>query len=134
MRSEKYQLYIGNHSPGFPREFARKVYDNCRIFQHRDFDEFFMTTTMEVQATKRWEFVQFSDYGDVLASMAFYREFDMHVGDCLSVLLAFSTEPRALVKGYRWMYEVAKELGIPWVCYTKEIRPFEYEMVYRKVT
>lgn len=120
--------------PGFDREFARKVFDNCQVFQHRNFELFFLETTLRAARVRpRWEYVVYDEKGSITASMAIYQEYDMHVGQCLSVLLAFSTDPHDLIGGYRFLFKKAKELDIPFVSYTKEIRPYEYSLVYRRV-
>lgn len=129
----KFLFNAGEPSAGFNADFARVVYDNCAVFQHRNFDEFFISTSLMVQNMPRSEYIVYDENGSVVASMAFYREYDMHVGDCLSVLLAFSTDPKYLIGGYRWLFDSAKTLGVPFVAYTKETKPFEYSLVYRKV-
>lgn len=133
MRIEKFSFRNRESPAGFSRDFARKVFDNCEAFQHRDFDEFFLTLSVEIQNTARFEYVVYNSEDEIVASMCFHKEFDVHVGNCLSVFVAFSTDTRALIGGYRWLFEVAKELGVPFVAYTKEIKPFEYKLVYRKV-
>lgn len=132
-KTEKYHLYSGHPSNGFPKYFARTVFDNCEAFQHRDFDEFFLTMSLDIQNTKRWEYVVTDESDKVIASMCFHKEWDVHVGTCLSVFVAFSTDTSALIGGYRWLFEIAKELDIPFVAYTREIKPFEYKLVYRKI-
>lgn len=133
MRCEKYQLYGGNYSNAFPIEHALKGYNHQKVFQHREFGEYYMSTLKEIVYTKRWEYVVYDDNDAVVASMIIYREFDLHVGDCLSVLLAFSQRPRELVGGYRWLFELAKEMGIPFVSYTREVKPCVYQLVYKEV-
>lgn len=123
----------GSKTEGFDREFARKVYDGQPIFQHRDFDEFFLTTTFEIEGTNRWEYVVRGDDGKIIASMAVYPDLDMHVGVCLSVLVAFSTEPQALLGGYKWLFGLAKEYEFPFVAYTKATSQYEMILKYKRI-
>lgn len=133
MRTEFVRLRQGEPSRGFTKQFARVVYDRCEIFKHRNFDEYFFNLSRTAMSLPRWEYVVYDDEDSVIASMAFFEEFDMHVGDCLSVLLALSTDPKYLIGGYRKLFQTAKEEMVPFVCYTKETKPFHYEMVYRRI-
>lgn len=128
----KYLCRKGEPTYGFDKDFAKVVYDSCKIFQHRDFDEYFFNLCGTIVYTDRWEYVV-TENGKITASMAFHREFDMHVGDCLSVLVALSTGDSRMFGGYKWLYQVAKELKIPFICITRETKPFNYEMVYKRV-
>lgn len=134
MKTEVYYKREGENVVGFPMAFARKVYEGCPIFQHRDFYEFFFSTTMTIRNTLRWEYVVTDDDGNVAASMAVYKDFDMHVGECLSVLVAFSTDDHSLFKAYRWLMKLAKEEMCPFVAYTRKTGDFTMDLVYRKVT
>lgn len=128
-------LMIGQSTIGFTKDFAHKVYKNCPIFHHEDFEVFYQRIKSIIEGVDRVEHVEMDESGNVIASMVFHKEEDMHVGDCLSVLLAYSEG--TMTKGYRSLIKVAKHLGIPYVCYTKETKrdasDFEYKMVYRKV-
>lgn len=134
MRSEVYYRHQNESVLGFPRAFARKVYDGCPIFQHRNFDEFLFTTGMTIRNTPRWEYVVWDDNDDVVASMAVYKDYDMHVGECLSVLVAFSTDDHSLFKAYRWLMKLAKEEMCPFVAYTRKTGDFTMDLIYRKVS
>lgn len=134
MEINTYTMYPGNETRGFPYNFARSVYRGQPLFHHRNFDEFYLSTRALINDTNRWEYVVTDGHEyNVVASMAVYRERDMHVGDCLSVLVAFSTEPRALVGGYIWLRNLARELGVPFIAYTKAISPYEMVLKYKKV-
>lgn len=133
MRTDFKYLKVGENSIGFTRDFARVVYDRCEIFQHRNFHEYFFNLSRTVMSLPRWEYVVYDDNDSVVASMAFFKEFDMHVGECLSVLLALSTDPKYLTNGYRKLFKIAKEEQTPFICYTREVKPFYYEMAYRRV-
>lgn len=134
MRSEVYYRHQNESVLGFPRAFARKVYDGCPIFQHRNFDEFLFSTGMMIRNTPRWEYVVWDDNDDVVASMAVYKDYDMHVGECLSVLVAFSTDDHSLFKAYRWLMKLAKEEMCPFVAYTRKTGDFTMDLIYRKVS
>lgn len=139
----------GSTTDGFTEEFAKDVYDKCPIFQHRGFKEFYTTTKGIIEGEERLEYVVRED-GKVLASMAIIKENDMHVGECLSVLLALSTDKGLLKGGYKELIKVAKQLGVPYVAYTQDVteehnaqggdkmishipHSFTYRLVYRKV-
>lgn len=135
MRVEKL-IFIkeGENSVGFTRDFARKVYDHCALYQHRDFEEFFFSMSMVIRNTPRYEYVVKDDDDNVLASMAFYRGFDFQIGqDILMVMLAYSDDTKLLAPGYRWMFKTAKVLGLPFVSYTKEVKDFEYRDVFKRI-
>ncbi|WAX14239.1 hypothetical protein ECO319P1_00080 [Escherichia phage ECO319P1] len=134
MKIDIYRKREGENVVGFPMAFARKVYEGCPIFQHRDFSEFFFSTSMTIRNTLRWEYVVTDDDGNVTASMAVYKDFDMHVGECLSVLVAFSTDDHSLFKAYRWLMKLAKEEMCPFVAYTRKTGDFTMDLVYRKVS
>lgn len=133
MRYEILRKRDGEPVEGFPRVFARKVYDGCPIFQHRDFDEFLFTTSLTILHTPRWEYIVYDDNDEIVASMAVHKEFDCHVGECLSVLVAFSTDNHALFKAYRWMMKLAKEEMCPFVAYTRKTGDYKLDLTYRKV-
>lgn len=129
-----YRKREGDPVVGFPMDFAAKVYMGCPIFQHRGFPEFFYTTSRTIKETPRWEYVVTGEDGSVVASMAVYKDFDMHVGECLSVLVAFSTDDHSLFKAYRWLMKLAKEEMVPFVAYTRKTGDFTMDLVYRKVS
>lgn len=128
----------GPNSPtaGFSPRFAGVVWAGQPLFQHRESFEFYYNTKILIESMNRYEYVVFGDDGNIVASMAFYREVDMHVGDCMSVLVAFSTDTnrRALVGGYRWMREVAMELGVEWIAYTKATSTYEMTLKYKRIS
>lgn len=134
MKTDIIRSRAGNNVVGFPMAFARKVYNACPIFQHRNFCEFFFSTSMEIRNTDRWEYVVWDDDDNVVASMAVYKDFDMHVGECLSVLVAFSTDDHSLFKAYRWLMKLAKEEMTPFVAYTRKTGDFTMDLIYRKVS
>lgn len=123
----------GAPSGGFTKEFAREVYDGQPVFHHRNFDEFFLTTSLAITGMNRWEYVVTDDSGKIQASMSIYREYDLHVGDCLSVLCAFSLKHTALIGGYRAMFSIAKENQVPFVAYTKSTGFREFSLKYKEV-
>lgn len=131
----KILTYVSSGSPslGFPKEFGMAVYDGQPVFHHRNPNEFFLTTSLAIINMNRWEYVVTDEDGKIQASMAFYREYDLHVGDCLSVLCAFSLEHTALTGGYRAMFTKAKELGVPFVAYTKSTGFREFSLKYKEV-
>lgn len=114
----------GEPTEGFTEEFAREVYNRCPIFQHRDFTEFFTTTKGFIEGEDRIEYLVKSE-GKVKASMAIIKETDMHVGECMSVLLALSVDNGLLRDGYKVLIKVAKQLGVKFVAYTKDISEYE---------
>lgn len=134
MRVETYYRRANEGVVGFPMYFARKVYDSCPIFQHRNFDEFLFTTGMTIRGTPRWEYVVFDDNDHIVASMAVYKEYDMHVGECLSVLCAFSTDNHSLFGGYRWLMKLAKEEMCPFIAYTRKTGDYTMDLTYRKMS
>ena len=133
MQTEIHRKEAGARTEGFSRDFARQVYDGQPLFHHRDFEEFFLNTIITIQDTPRWEYVVKDDDGNIVASMAVYSDYDMHVGVCLSVLVAFSTEPSALFGGYKWLFSLAKEYEYPFVAYTKAISQYEMVLKYKRI-
>ncbi|UIW10575.1 hypothetical protein PQC38_gp099 [Aeromonas phage BUCT695] len=127
------KMVAGEPTGGFDVVFANEVYNGCPIFQHRDFFEFYMSTYSTITSTDRWEYVVTGNDGNITASMAVYKDNDMHVGECLSVLVAFSTDDHSLFGGYRWLMKLAKKLKIPFVAYTRKTGDFTMDLVYKKV-
>lgn len=133
MNCQIFQMKIGEQTKGFTRRFAEKVYEGCPIYHHRSVDEVFFLLSHEIINTNRWEVVIYDENGDIGASMAIHREFDCHVGDCLSVLVAFSTGGFSLAPGYRALISIAKELNIPFIAYTHADGPYGFTLKYKKV-
>lgn len=125
----------GEETEGFTPLFAFEVYKGQPLFHHRNLYEFYITTKSVIESTDRFEYVVTDDKGNITASMAIYEDNDMHVGKCISVLVAFSTDPhrRALLGGYKWMKDIAKVKGIEWIAYTKAISQFEMILKYKRV-
>lgn len=103
------------------------------MVSHREPEEFYLSTALMIQSMNRWEYLVEDDEGNTTALMVLYDDYDMHVGRCLSVLCAFSTNPRALFGGYKWFMSVAKELGYEFIAYTKVTSDFEMSLKYKRV-
>lgn len=102
------------------------------IFHHRGLAEFFYTTAADLKARNMWEY-SVREGDECVGSILAVIENDQHVGLCMSVQWALTKKPGVLVDGYRKLYKLAKKLGIPFICYTKEIAPYTYTMRYKKV-
>ncbi len=132
----KLELSAGQTTYGFTPRFAQMVFNGQPLFHHRSPFEFYQTTLRIIQSTDRYEYVVYDDERNIVASMAIYEEYDMHVGHCLSVLVAFSTDEhrRALVGGYKWLKELAISKGIEWIAYTKATSQYEMVLKYKRVS
>lgn len=148
----------GEPTGGFTMDFAYAVYKSCPIFQHRPYLEFYLSTKSLIEETARWEYTVFVEddeagtSNELLASMCYFEEYDMHVGKCLSVLVAMSLHNGLLNAGYKSLITTARKNNISYVCYTKalgeadrrnmkdgtnevkqDMNTFEYRLVYRKL-
>lgn len=132
----KLEKSAGQPTYGFTPRFAQMVFNGQPLFHHRSPFEFYQTTLRIIQSTDRYEYVVYDDERNIVASMAIYEEYDMHVGHCLSVLVAFSTDEhrRALVGGYKWLKELAISKGIEWIAYTKATSQYEMVLKYKRVS
>ena len=132
----KLEKSAGQTTYGFTPRFAQMVYNGQPLFHHRSPFEFYQSTLRIIQTTDRWEYVVYNEERNIVASMAIYRDWDMHVGECLSVLVAFSTDEhkRALVGGYKWLKELAIQNGIEWIAYTKATSQYEMVLKYKRVS
>ncbi|MGL5582008.1 MAG: hypothetical protein ACRDCE_13785 [Cetobacterium sp.] len=133
MSVEFYHKPKGFKSMGWNPSLVLWGWQQKEIFQHRRYLEFFLTTEDALCNEELYEWVEINDRGVVQASMIVAEDFDQHVGRCLSVRWALTKEKGKLTKAYRKLYELAKELGIPFICHTQEVSPYVYTMRYRKV-
>lgn len=118
----------GEACTDFTKELARAIYDQEPAYADQDFDAYYIRNWSALTATPRWEYTVWNEDGSVDASMAFYVGYHKEFGQqVIYVMNAFSKIPGALSGGYRWGYKVAKELGLPFFCFTKRVKKWDTE-------
>lgn len=122
----------GEATEGFDLMFAWTVYKGCPIYHHWNFDDFYLHYLGLIQSDDHYEYIV-KDGERIVASMCIVPIFDMHVQNCMSIRVAYSEDPKALTSGYRWMYQLGRDLGIDWVAYTHRTGPYSFDTQYRKV-
>lgn len=124
----KTEFREGEPTTGFTRDFARFIYDQEPAYADQNFDAYFIRNWAAITATPRWEYTVWNEDGSVDASMAFYVGYHKEFGQqVIYVMNAFSKLPGALNGGYRWGYKKAKELGLPFFCFTKRVKDMDTE-------
>lgn len=74
----------------------------------------------DIQSNNRYEFLAV-DAGKLRAMMVLYVDYDPHYGRVIYTRYAFSSEPQALIQGYRWMKQLAKSLNLDGFIITRQI-------------
>lgn len=120
-------------SIAFSKMFAREIYDSLPIFQETSFEEYYERNLRFITSVDRWEYIVKDDIGHTAASMVFCEDEDVHVGKCMLIMCAFSSNGSRLTDGYRTAMRVAKALGLKWLVYTKQLTPTEHRLVYKEL-
>lgn len=119
-------------SLAFTHGFAKSIYDSDEFYHSRPFEDFYRSNLNHITSTDRWEYV-IADEGRTQASMIFCEDEDVHVGRCMLIMYATNLGAYNLAPGYRTAIKKAKELGIKWLVYTKQITPTEHRVMYKEL-
>lgn len=119
----------------YTRAFAAIGYNNARIFRNREFEEWFLMVSLKLQTTPHWEYV-IRKGDEIVGGFIFYEYYDFEVGNCLGLLVGFTSEQKNHAFGcWRWMLELAKEKNHHTVFYSRNIgddgKSIRFEYIYK---